>query len=146
MWALVLAALVAGRLLFSTVNEGRVRGPDKVRRAERELRVLRTALEWFRADCRRYPTDDEGLKVLVRNADIPSWKGNYIDGLPPDPWGHPYHYNCSNESVRLWSAGLDGVAGNMDDVPAPDPDWQELLDRIDVQDLPRWPSNSVSAP
>lgn len=146
MWALVLAAVAAGKLLFTTVHEGRVRAPDKVARTQRELRVLRTALEWFRADCKRYPTDEEGLKALVRNDAIPGWKGYYIDGLPPDPWGRPYCYVCTNERVKLWSSGRDGVAGNQDDVPAPDPDWKELVDRVDVRDLPRWPSNSVAAP
>ena len=146
LWTLVLAAVIAGRLLFTNVYQGKVLGPDKGRRAQRELRVLRTALEWFRADCRRYPTDDEGPKALVRKTGIPGWKGYYIDGLPPDPWGHPYCYGCSNEIVRLFSSGPDGVVGNSDDIPAPEPDWKELLERIDVHDLPRLPTNNVSAP
>ena len=42
----------------------------------------------------RYPTMDEGLKVLVEApaGEDKKWRGPYIKLLRPDPWGNPYQY------------------------------------------------------
>jgi general secretion pathway protein G len=137
--ALILAAVIAGKLMLTKVDPGQVMlpGQSKVRQTQRELTVLRTALEWFRANCNRYPSDAEGLRALVRNPGIPGWQGHYIDGLPPDVWGHPFQYACSNNAVRLFSLGPDGAAGTPDDVPSPFPNFRELMQRINVNELPR---------
>ena len=33
-----------------------------------------------------------------------------------DPWGQKYHYELVNGTVRVFSAGADGVVGNADDI------------------------------
>jgi len=95
-----------------------------------DLETLRTALEWFRANCKRYPTTGEGLAALVIDPGVPGWQGHYIEALPPDLWGHPFVYSCSNDAVRLFSSGPDGQPGTPDDVQAPDPDYKELVKRL----------------
>jgi general secretion pathway protein G len=148
LWTLVLVTVIAGRILFTRVKEVPIM-PDaeswQVQRARAELRALRTGLEWFRAHCKRYPTDAEGLRALVRDPEpgVPGWDGNYIDQLTPDPWGRAYRYACTNDTVALGSCGPDGRPGTADDVAAPEPDWKALLQRVDVKELPKWGTNAV---
>jgi hypothetical protein len=81
----------------------------------------------------------------VRDPGVPGWHGYYVDQLPPDPWGHPYRYVCTNGTVRLWGAGADGLDGTADDVASPGPDWRALMERVDVRGLPRWPAGGAPA-
>lgn len=101
--------------------------PDETR-ARHSLGALRTALECFKRDCGRYPTDGEGLVALVQQPSAKGWKGPYVQLLKPDPWRHPYGYACTNGTVTLWSAGPDGIAGTADDLAAPPPD----MDYVDA--------------
>jgi len=144
--AIVVIGLVACIGTMKKVNTATVRVSPRVTQTQRELRVLRTALEWFRTDCRRYPTTDEGLRALVRDPGAPGWAGYYIDELPPDVWGHPFRYACSNECIALFSAGADGRDGTPDDVPSAGPDWKALVERVGVSALPRWPAGATNAP
>jgi len=83
---------------------------------------LRTALECYLLDCRRYPSPAEGLKALIMPLDVEGWQGPYIDILKPDPWRTPYSYTLTNNQVRLLSAGPDQSEGTPDDLMAPPPD------------------------
>jgi len=148
MWTLILSTVIVGRLLYSHKTEFPLL-PNYERanevRCRKELLALRTGLEWFRAHCKRYPTDAEGLRALVRDPGVPGWNGYYIDQLPPDPWGHPYRYSCTNGTVRVWGTGADGLEGTRDDIASPDPDWRALMERIDIHSLPRPETNAASA-
>lgn len=145
-WTLVLSSVIVGRLLFTNMGDAPLL-PSEARakelRCHKELQALRTGLEWFRAHCKRYPTEAEGLQALVRDPGVPGWHGYYVDQLPPDPWGHPYLYSCSNGTVTVKGAGADGIAGNSDDIASPEPDWRALLERVNVRDLPRWYTNAT---
>jgi len=147
-WTLVLSSVIVGRLLFTHVSDAPLL-PSEQRalevRSRKELQALRTGLEWFRAHCKRYPTDAEGLRALVRDPGVPGWNGYYVDQLPPDPWGHPYLYSFTNGTVSLRGAGADGLVGTTDDIASPEPDWRALLERVDVRDLPRFDTNAVPA-
>ena len=61
-------------------------------KAEQQLAVLKTALDTMRVDINRYPTQDEGLALLMQ-ADprtVTGWAGPYLGGaLPADPWRRP---------------------------------------------------------
>ena len=132
-WVLGGCILVVGFLMTSKFNPGTpYRPPSKVARTQKELVVIRTALEWFRVNCKRYPTTEEGLKALVRNPGIPGWQGFYLQALPPDLWGHPFQYSCSNEVLRLSSLGPDGKAGSPDDISSPPPDYKALVKRLNA--------------
>lgn len=104
----LLTALVAPRMM------GRV-GKAKQKAAQTQIQMLATALEMFYLDVGRYPTEDEGLKVLYeRPANLPSWNGPYLEkGVPKDPWGHDYVYKCPGENrpFDIISYGADGAPG-----------------------------------
>lgn len=130
-WVLGGCILVVGFLMTSKFNPGTpYKPPTKVIRTQKELVVIRTALEWFKVNCKRYPTTEESLKALVRNPGVPGWQGFYLQSLPPDLWGHPFQYSCSNEVIRLSSMGPDGIMGSADDIKSPPPDIKALAKRL----------------
>ena len=86
----------------------------KVSTAKSNIAELEAALERFYVHMDRYPTSEEGLKVLVEAppGDEQKWRGPYIKLLRPDPWGNPYQYKMpgahQKSSFDLWSRGGDG--------------------------------------
>ena len=53
------------------------------------------SLNLFSLDVGRFPTNDEGLSVLItKPMDMPQWSGPYLtaDAIPDDPWNRPYMY------------------------------------------------------
>jgi general secretion pathway protein G len=89
----------------------------KVSTAKATITELESALERFNIHMDRYPTTEEGLKILVESpsTDEKKWRGPYIKLLRADPWDHPYQY--LNPATRrksgfdLWSRGADGADG-----------------------------------
>jgi general secretion pathway protein G len=92
-----------------------------------DLKNLETALDMFYLDVGRYPTDEEGLKVLYQKPEneIPGWAGPYIKRAPKDPWGREYVYKCPGEhgTFDLSSLGPSGKAGGEGE-NAPITNWQ----------------------
>ena len=91
----------------------------KVQTAGTQIKMLGGALQTMRLDISRFPTDEEGLGLLVRKpADeraARGWAGPYLDeDVPLDPWGNPYQYRypgTRKARYDLWSRGADGVEG-----------------------------------
>ena len=91
----------------------------KVQTAETQVKMLKGALETMRLDIGRYPSEEEGLNLLVQppsDAKLAQrWKGPYLeDGLPEDPWGNPYQYDLQksgSHAFALYSLGADGSRG-----------------------------------
>lgn len=123
MTLVVLGGLLLGRVNMASKHTGRT---SQELRAERELRALRIALERFKLDCGRYPTKEEGLKSLVINPGITNWGGHYVTIVRPDPWHTPYVYAQTNNSVILFSAGLDKCNKTADDIIAEVPVEDEI--------------------
>jgi general secretion pathway protein G len=89
----------------------------KVSAAKGHIAEIQSALERFFVHMDRYPTTEEGLKVLTEAPanDKDKWRGPYIEKLRDDPWGNPYQYRFPGvhmpNSFDLWSRGADGVDG-----------------------------------
>lgn len=94
----------------------------KVQSALTQVRMLKGALETMRLDIGRFPTQEEGLKLLVEkptDASLASrWSGPYLDGsVPQDPWDYPYQYSpkpAGDQPLTLYSTGADGKPGGTD--------------------------------
>jgi general secretion pathway protein G len=106
----LIAALVGPRL-FAQLDR------SKVTTARVQARGLETALETMRVDINRYPTQQEGLALLMQ-ADpktVTGWAGPYLGGaLPNDPWGKPYVYEPPKSDTQppaVISYGADGKPG-----------------------------------
>lgn len=110
--------VVVGGLLLSRVD-WKVQQSSRQSRpatAIRELNILSVALERFRADCGRYPTEDEGLSALLLDPGCESWDGPYVTLLHPDPWRQPYRYRRTDGEAVVFSSGADQQAGTADDL------------------------------
>ncbi len=87
---------------------------DRVICAKHSIRTIKMRLELFKLDNIRYPTEKEGLHILVRGNPIPKPKyyheDGYLQDFPIDPWGHPYIYRL-NERPEVFSTGADGQIG-----------------------------------
>ena len=96
-------------------------GQAKVDLASTQIRQLEQALEMYKLDNGRYPTEEQGLAALVRE---PSGEpaprrynpGGYVkrDSIT-DPWGMRYEYKKPGthnaHSFDLFSVGPDGTQG-----------------------------------
>jgi len=103
----MLAALVFPKLL-PKVGKGRQSA------AKTQIELLGQALDQFRLDTGRYPTTAEGLNALLVDPGLPGWDGPYLKkGVPNDPWGRPYNYECpgTHGDYDLISYGSDGAPG-----------------------------------
>ncbi|MEM9364790.1 MAG: type II secretion system major pseudopilin GspG [Planctomycetota bacterium] len=87
--------------------------------ARAEIATIVGALESFYADQSRYPSNDEGLEVLVTGTE--SVPDGFLKGIPLDPWGNPYEYlspaaDGPFEVISLGGDGREGGEGNDGDI------------------------------
>jgi general secretion pathway protein G len=109
----LLTGIVAPRLL-GQINR------SEITTAKAQMDAFDKALQGFRIDMGRYPTDAEGLRALVEApASDPRWRGPYLKGgIPADPWGTPYGYrgkSTSGKDFDLLSLGRDRAEGGTGD-------------------------------
>lgn len=106
----LLAGLVGPQLL------GRV-DTSKVTAADTQIRMLKASIETMRLDIGRFPTQEEGLQLLMRAPQderiARKWRGPYLaEDVPLDPWGNAYIYKPVSGTVMvLLSYGADGKPG-----------------------------------
>jgi general secretion pathway protein G len=112
---LVVMVIIA---LFATIVGTRVgRNVDKAKQVAAKSQIVEyeSALDQFKLDVGRYPSNEEGLQALrTRPANAPNWDGPYLKkDLPPDPWGRPYVYRFpgTHGDFDLMSLGADGQEG-----------------------------------
>ncbi len=88
----------------------------RITRARADIQAIEAALDIFRLDNFRYPSNAEGLRTLVERPDNPDilWpQGGYMRRLPMDPWNRPYLYRNPgrNSEVDIYTLGRDGRDG-----------------------------------
>ena len=90
-------------------------GGAKSKTAAIQIADIDKALDLFKLDVGRYPSNVEGLQALVSAPPTANgWNGPYLKGgLPSDPWGNPYHYANPgpNGGVQILSLGADNAPG-----------------------------------
>lgn len=112
----MLAALVGPRVMGAL-------GSSKVKATKIQLETLSTTVEAFHLDTGRFPTQAEGLQVLVENpekAPIKNWRGPYLkkNKVPTDEWGNPFVYEIPSKHKMpfdIYSLGADGKPGGTGD-------------------------------
>jgi general secretion pathway protein G len=107
----ILAATIIPQFIGTTQDA-------KISAAKAQVAELESAVERFYVQMDRYPTTEEGLKVLVdppAGDDAQKWRGPYIKELRNDPWGNPFQYvnpgTHHPTSYDIWSRGKDGAGG-----------------------------------
>ena len=119
----LLMAMVAPRVL-------KFLGKSDISVAKSQIGSLKKSLDMYKAECRVYPTTEQGLQALISppamgesGAAQRGWDGPYLDGdsVPLDPWGLQYQYAFPRQRSRgpgpeIWSFGPDNMDGTEDDI------------------------------
>jgi len=105
----LLAAIVAPQVL-------KYLGSSRTQTAKVQIQNITAALELYRLDVGRYPTQQEGLVALVNpTPTAPNWNGPYLkkESALRDPWGNPYLYQIPGQhgEVDVYSLGQDKAPG-----------------------------------
>jgi len=103
----LLASLVGPKLLGT-------QGKAQHKTAKTQTEMLMAAMNAFRHDVGRFPTQQEGLTALVADPGVEKWGGPYLKkAVPNDPWGNPYQYRNPGEhgEVDIYSYGQDNRPG-----------------------------------
>ena len=121
----IMVVIVIHGILASIVVPNLMGNKEKADRqkAVTDIVALENALDMYKLDNSRYPTTEQGLEALVTKPSGDPEPRNYRDGgyikrLPKDPWGNDYQLMSPGEhgKIDVFSMGLDGEAGNDDDV------------------------------
>ena len=92
-----------------------------------QLQAFEQALEQFKAEMKRWPSEEEGIVVLWSASNLESdedrdrWGGPYLKKpAPQDLWGNDWIYRQPSEieglDYDLISVGPDGEEGTEDDI------------------------------
>ncbi len=101
----LLGLAAVGTAVVVTLRDQLVCEVGGVQVTQLKLRQVHQSLLVFEARHGRFPTDEEGLELLVE-------EGLLADA--DDPWGHPLNYTVQPgdaEAFELWSGGADGRPG-----------------------------------
>jgi general secretion pathway protein G len=119
---LVVVAILAVIVALITPNiVGKRERANRVK-ATADIATIENLLDQFYLDVNRYPTTDEGLRVLyfAPEDDAELWQGPYSKKpIGNDPWGNPYFYESpgshSDQPYEVASFGKDGQEGGEED-------------------------------
>ena len=106
---IALLGAMIGPTLFKKVQQA------EQTRVAQDIRVIESALKFYRLDNYRYPTQSQGLEALITNpGGLENWNGPYLEKVPTDPWGQPYRYNSPGQrgkEVDIYTLGVDNQEG-----------------------------------
>lgn len=132
----VLVVIIIITILASFVTLNIVHKPSEARTAAAKLQVkeLQSALQVYRAEQGRYPTQGQGLEALITKPTTEPVPPNYpADGylsatsLPKDPWKNDFVYLAPGrkgepyEVISYGSNGEPGGEGDAADISSSDP-------------------------
>ena len=85
----------------------------KPKTARTQIEHFATAVEMFKLDVGRYPTEDEGLEALRQDpSGVKRWDGPYVKKkIPEDPWDKAYVYRTAGRDFEILSYGADAAEG-----------------------------------
>jgi general secretion pathway protein G len=90
-------------------------GKAKQKTAKAQVEMIMAALDAYRLDIGKYPSQTEGLDALLSNPGDDDWAGPYLAkaNVPVDPWKHPYLYRNPGQhgEVDVISLGNDNKEG-----------------------------------
>jgi len=116
----LMAVLIILGLLFTLVATRVADQIDKARvtTTKANLKSLHTAINQFKMDTGRFPTEDEGLNALIEQpSDVIDYPpGGYLETteVTQDGWGQEFYYELDPESGKpfvIISWGADGEEG-----------------------------------
>ena len=120
---LVVLCLLLGFIgLLRACSTGLIMGPDPNARlytTKASIDELTAAIAKYHRDCGQWPSEAQGLTVLLTNAEaVAGWKGPYVpgEGWLNDSWGYPFKVEPDGQKHVIVSSGPDGIFGTRDDI------------------------------
>ncbi len=119
MLVLVILGILAGLVLPKFAGRSE---QARITATVTQIATFNTALGAYEVDTGAYPASQDGLRALViQPGNANGWHGPYLQSdIPPDPWGHPYVYQCPGKlnpsGYDIISMGPDGQLGTADDI------------------------------
>jgi general secretion pathway protein G len=105
MVVLIIIAIMASFVVPSVINR-----PDQARftKVKNDILTIESALDLYKLDNGKYPSNDKGLESLIEDED-----NLYLKRLPLDPWNEPYQYSNpgKNSKIDIFSLGADSQLG-----------------------------------
>jgi len=123
----ILVVLLILSILAGVVGVSVLRHPGEAKMTAARLQVknFKNALQLYRMEQGRYPSQEQGLDALCRQPSIPPVPERYPENgylesrqAPLDPWGRPYQYivpGKDNEPFEILTYGSDGEPGGAGD-------------------------------
>jgi len=115
MVVIVIIGLIVGIVGPQIINQ---LGRAEVGRARADMDGIAAALDLFRLDHFRYPTQEEGLEILLGDSEIDGRRTTeLLQSYPKDPWGRDYIYEYPSnhgDAYDLFTLGADGEEGGED--------------------------------
>jgi len=113
---LVVLAILGMIVAFVTPQVLKYLGRAKTDSAHIQIENLAGALDLYRLDMGRYPTQTEGLQALIESPPgAGAWNGPYLKqkSIPADPWNRPFIYKMPGDhgDFDLYTLGADGAPG-----------------------------------
>jgi general secretion pathway protein G len=89
--------------------------------AKIQVDAIAQLMEQYHIDVGVFPASQQGIDALFTApadlADTGKWAGPYSKKqIEPDPWSHPYQYESTGDTFKVWSWGPDGQDGTEDDI------------------------------
>lgn len=114
----IMAVVLILALLMGIAAKNFIGMTDKARvtTTKATLKELHAAVNMFKLDTGRYPTEEEGLRALIEQpSDVTGWTG-YLEttDIPKDAWKNDLVYVLNPESGKpfvIISYGADGKEG-----------------------------------
>ena len=112
---LIILGLLAAKVVVTVADK-----VDKARviTTKSNLKLLSSAVNQFKMDTGNFPTEEDGLDILVEDTgDIPNYAiGGYLEttDIPEDAWGYDFIFELWPESGKpfvIISYGADGQEG-----------------------------------
>jgi general secretion pathway protein G len=124
---MIVIVIILAILGFVGANLMGQRDKANVNLVKAQMLQLKQSLMNFKNDFDRYPTDEEGLKVLWDKTSMPEeeqakWTTAYTsEPIATDKWGNAWGYRQTGEKAPtgwfdLWSIGPDKQDGTADDI------------------------------
>ena len=116
----LMAVLIILGLLATVLVRNFMGQTDKARvvTTKANLKILHASVNQFKMDTGRYPTEEEGVEVLIEPLEeIDNYEpGGYLESteLPKDGWGNDFIFELYPESGKpfvIMSFGADGEEG-----------------------------------
>jgi general secretion pathway protein G len=121
----ILIVLAIGGLVAYNVLGARDKADERL--GTIQLREMQKSLRQFKVNHGRYPTEEEGLRVLwdkeamTDEEALKNWEKLLEKPMPTDKWGSDWGYRQVSEHgdetmYDLWSFGPDKQEGTSDDI------------------------------